>query len=210
MISYCITVYKEKDYIKNLLDKIFNCKTNSEEVIVVQTYKDIAEKSEDFFIEIKTLINSYADISYHTYHFQNNFADLKNYLNSCANKSYIFNLDADEDYSCEGFDLIRYIVLQEKHDLYYLPRINTVEGLTREDISKWNWKVNDNGWINWPDFQPRVYKNISSIKWDGSVHEQIIGTESAVAIDPKVIVAAIIHKKDIHKQREQNAFYDSI
>jgi len=210
MISYCITVYKEKDYIQNLLDKIYSCKTQDEEIVVVQTYKDIAEKSEEFFLEIQKIINSYTDILYHTYHFENNFADLKNYLNSFANKNYIFNLDADEDYPTEGFPIIRDLIQKNpSYDLLHLPRINTVSGLTAEDIKQWNWKVDEKGWINWPDYQPRLFKNLPHIKWQGGVHEQILGYSNMGIISPTSGVA-IIHNKDIQRQREQNKLYDNI
>lgn len=210
MISYCITVYKEKDCIQNLLDKIHNCKTQDEEIVVVQTYKDIAEKPEDFFLEIQDIVNSYSDVLYYTYHFQNNFADLKNYLNSFANKNYIFNLDADEDYPTEGFPIIRELIQKNpNYDLLYLPRINTVSGLTEEDIKQWNWKVDEKGWINWPDYQPRLFKNSPEIKWQGGVHEQILGYSNMAVISP-ISSIAIIHKKDIQKQREQNKLYDNI
>lgn len=210
MISYCITVYKEKECIKNLLDRISSCKAENEEVVVVQTYRDISEKSEDFFIEIQQLVNSYPGVSYHTYHFQNNFADLKNYLNSFANKSYIFNLDADEDYPSDGFPLIRELLQkQPNYDLFHLPRINTVSGLTDDDIKQWNWRVDEKGWINWPDYQPRLFKNSPQIKWHGGVHEQISGYTNMAALEP-ISNIAIIHKKDIQRQREQNKLYDNI
>jgi len=210
MISYCITVYNEIDYLTNLLNKVHDCKTNDEEVIVVQTYKNIKEKTEPFFLDLKNLIKSYPNISYHTYHFDNDFSDLKNYLNSFANRPYIFNLDADEDFPSEGFVLIRQLINNRpEYDLFFLPRINTVEGHTIEDIKQYNWVVNDKGWINWPDFQPRLYKNSPSIKWQGKIHESIVGHSKLGAVEP-IADAAIIHRKDIDRQRKQNALYDHI
>ena len=38
-------------------------------------------------------------------------------------------------------------------DLFWIPRVNTVEGLTQEHIDKWSWQVNDKGWVNFPDYQ---------------------------------------------------------
>lgn len=211
MISYCVTVYKEKEYIKNLLDKLSKNKTQDEEIVVVQTYKDISEKDDVFFTDIKNIIASYPDIVYSTYNFENHFANLKNYVNSLATKSYIFNLDADENLAEESFSLFRdMLASNSQYDLYLLPRINIVDGLTPEDVKKWNWTVNENGWVNWPDFQARVYKNDSNIKWHGAVHEQIIGYKNRAIIDPKQTSLAIIHKKDIQRQRSQNDHYDTI
>ena len=50
-------------------------------------------------------------------------------------------------------------------DLFFVPRINTVEGLTPTHIKKWGWKVGENGWINFPDYQWRIYKNDPKIVW---------------------------------------------
>ena len=33
-------------------------------------------------------------------------------------------------------------------DLIYLPRVNTVEGLTDEHIQKWRWNVDEKGRVN--------------------------------------------------------------
>lgn len=211
MISYCITVYQEKEYIKNLLDNLYKNKIDNEEVVVIQTYRDISEKDTDTYQEIQKIIESYPDIIYHTYHFEHNFADLKNYMNSFATKAYIFNLDADENLSDESFAFFREMLTRkEAYDLYFLPRINIVDGLTEEDIKKWDWKVNEQGWVNWPDFQSRIYKNSPDIRWQGSVHEQIVGHKTQGILDPKQVTLAIIHKKDITRQRMQNDHYDSI
>ena len=34
-------------------------------------------------------------------------------------------------------------------DLIYLPRVNTVEGLTKSHIDKWRWNVDDKGRVNY-------------------------------------------------------------
>lgn len=210
MISYTISVHKEKEELKKLLDTLYNEKIDKEEVIIVQTYQNINEKQDSLFLEIKDLIMSYKDISYHTYHFQDNFADLKNYTNSFANNEFIFNLDADEDLSKDTLEAIRQTIKQNpSYDLFFIPRINTVEDLTKEDISKWQWQVNDQGWINWPDYQPRVYKNHPNIRWSGQIHEQITGNQKTGVL-PAHPNIAIVHAKKIEKQRSQNAFYDQI
>ena len=33
-------------------------------------------------------------------------------------------------------------------DLYWVPRVNTVDGLTQEHVNKWRWQVNEKGWVN--------------------------------------------------------------
>jgi hypothetical protein len=60
-------------------------------------------------------------------------------------------------------------------DVFLVPRINTVEGLTPEHIAKWGWNVTDTGWVNFPDFQWRIWRNVPEIKWVNKVHERLDG-----------------------------------
>lgn len=210
MISYCTTVYNEKEYIKILLDKLTKVLQEDEEIVVIQTYRDISEQNENFYKEIKDIIDSYKNLTYHTYHFQDDFANLKNYMNSFATKSYIFNLDADEDYPETAFQTIRLLIKNNpQYDLFNISRINIVEDLTLSDIKKYGWFVNDNGWVNWPDFQPRLYKNNESIKWSGTVHENLSGATNRANLQPDP-ATAILHYKHIDRQRKQNDLYDKI
>jgi hypothetical protein len=36
--------------------------------------------------------------------------------------------------------------------MFRVPRVNTVEGITQQHIQQWRWNVNENGWVNWPDY----------------------------------------------------------
>ncbi len=66
-----------------------------------------------------------------------------------------------------------------------MPRINTVEGLTQEHIHKWGWRVNNKGWVNFPDYQWRIYKNNGKIKWKNKVHEVLEGYEIMSQLPPE-------------------------
>ena len=210
MISYCVTVYNETTEIEVLLTKLTKVLQPDEEIVVIQTYQDINDQKEKFYKEIKSIIDSYKNIVYHTYHFQNDFANLKNYMNGFATKEYIFNLDADEDYPENAFVLLRNMIKNNpQYDLFSIPRINIVEDLTLSDIKKYEWHVDSNGFVNWPDYQPRLYKNDKDIKWSGTVHENISGATNRVTVQPDKNIA-IIHYKHIDRQRKQNELYDKI
>ena len=43
-------------------------------------------------------------------------------------------------------------------DLLWIPRVNTVEGMTEDDIQKWGWKISEQGWVNYPDYQARIFR----------------------------------------------------
>lgn len=207
-ISYTITVYNEISEFNKLIDTLNSFKSVHDEIIVLHTFKNDNELSSSIFKDIKNKAMSIADI-YDNFYFQNKFADLKNTLNSLATKDYIFNFDADELCSPDTLSLWKNIISQSNNDLYYVPRINTISDYTIEDINKYKWNINTNGWINWPDYQPRIFKNNNQIQWVGNVHESIVGYKNAVALpaDPKF---AIIHHKSIQRQRQQNALYETI
>ena len=78
---------------------------------------------------------------------------------------FIFQIDADEVPN-EYLITNMHDLLESNKDIdLFLPRVNTVEGLTDEHIQKWGWKVNEKGWVNWPDYQWRIWKNKPEIKW---------------------------------------------
>ena len=208
MISYCITVYNEAQELSRLLMSIKSAMSDSDEIVIVQTHKNEEEKNSEPYRILKAICEEYGT-KYGSFYFENNFADLKNYMNSLASGQYIINLDADETMMPFSLEKLRPSILENDIDLYFLPRINIVEGITQEDIQKWSWKINERGWINWPDYQPRIYKNNGSIKWVSKVHEHLEGfqTHAMIEADGKI---AIVHKKTIEKQRQQNALYDTL
>jgi hypothetical protein len=146
--------------------------------------------------------------TWRSYDFHKNFADWKNLLNSYCKGDFIFQLDADEmisEYMVKNLHEI--LELNKEVDLYFVPRINTVDGLTEEDIKTWGWNVNDKGWVNFPDYQGRIYRQ--KMGWYGKVHERIIGGEKFATL-PSDEEYCIIHKKDIERQRKQNNLYNTI
>jgi hypothetical protein len=94
-------------------------------------------------------------------------------------------------------------------DLFFVPRINTVEGLTETHIRKWGWKVNEKGWVNFPDYQTRIYRRTSEIEWKKKVHETIVGYNT-LSVLPMEEDYCIYHHKQIERQEKQNAYYDTI
>ena len=95
------------------------------------------------------------------------------------------------------------------NEVYLVARINTVDGLTEEHVNKWKWNVNDAGWINFPDYQTRLYRRTSEIEWQGKVHERIIGYNT-LSVLPSEEQYCLYHHKQIERQEKQNAYYDTI
>ena len=94
-------------------------------------------------------------------------------------------------------------------DLVWVPRVNTVEGITQEHMNQWGWKTTEQGWINYPDFQSRVFRNSPDIRWRKKVHEQIEGCKTYSHLPPHEELS-LYHLKTITKQEEQNKMYQKI
>jgi hypothetical protein len=142
--------------------------------------------------------------------FEGHFSDWKNKLASYCSGNYIFQIDADE---IPHIDLVKLLPLMLEQnpevDMFLVPRVNTVEGLTPEHIAKWGWNVNEKGWVNFPDYQTRIYKKSPEIKWEGKVHERITGTKTFSPL-PAEEVWCLYHPKNIEKQEKQNNYYETI
>jgi hypothetical protein len=122
---------------------------------------------------------------------------------------YIFHLDADEIPHEVLMEQLHTILEMNDVDLVWIPRVNTVEGITQEHIDKWGWKVSSKGWINYPDYQARIYRNTDSIHWTRKVHEYIVGTKEYSHLPPHEELS-LYHHKTIDKQEQQNRLYSDI
>jgi len=99
-------------------------------------------------------------IQLYSHELNHNFGEHKNFLNSKCNGEYIFQVDADEKFHSNLLNYMHDIVDNNKHvDLFMIPRVNIVGGLTDEDIRRWGWRINEKGWVMFPDYQTRLYKN---------------------------------------------------
>ena len=134
--------------------------------------------------------------------FEGHFGDHKNFLGEQCQGKYIFNVDADEMPS--EILLKNFEVYDGPHDLLAVPRINVCPGYTQAFLDRWGFKLNDAGWINWPDWQGRFYKK--ELQWEGKVHEKLVGYASAAHLDadPRI---ALLHIKDVKRQNKQNEGY---
>jgi hypothetical protein len=137
------------------------------------------------------------------------FASFKNNLSKHCKGDYIFQIDADEKPHEYLVDVLHQVLESNPIDLMLVPRINTVEGLTDGHIKKWGWKVNENGWVNFPDFQARIYKNSKDISWRNKVHETLVGFKDFSNF-PLEEQWCLYHPKEIDRQEKQNEFYETL
>ena len=141
-ISYAITVCDELKEIKHLLDFLIQNKREKDEIVVLFDDSNSTR-------EMEVLLHSYRKekhIILYVDYFGGHSADWKNKLTQKCSGDYIFQIDADEiphDYLMKSLHEILETNLEV--EVYQVPRVNTVEGLTQEHIQKWEWYVNENG-----------------------------------------------------------------
>jgi glycosyltransferase involved in cell wall biosynthesis len=204
-ISYAITVCNEFDEIQNLLYHLFKFKKPQDEIVVLFDSTNGTKEVFDYLQSVDNIKN----IKLVWDKFDGHFADWKNKLNTFCTGDFIFQIDADEYITGEFVDLIHTIIESNPEvDLYYVPRINTVSGLTQEHIQRWGWRV-ENGKVNYPDYQTRIYRNNSEVKWRNKVHEVIEGHRQFTVL-PAVDELSLIHPKTIEKQEKQNNYYETL
>jgi GT2 family glycosyltransferase len=203
-ISYAITVCNELEEVKRLVNFLLSNKREQDEIVVLFDKQNGSQEVRRYVSELPK------HITVKRSKFIGHFADWKNELTSYCNGNYIFQIDADEypnEYLIESLPEI--LEANPTVEVYVVPRVNTVEGLTQEHITKWGWNVNSEGWVNWPDYQWRIYKNTPEIKWVNKVHEVIQGYKTMAQI-PAYEDMALYHPKTIERQERQNNYYNTL
>lgn len=206
IISYAITVMNEFVEIQKLIPFLLEHKRSEDNIVVLFDQKN-GDKNVEEYLRAKS-ING--EISWHGGDFEHHFADWKNKLTSLCTGDYIFQIDADEIPHTSLITALPMILESNPdNEVYLIPRVNTVEGLTQEYINKWRWNVNDNGWINFPDYQWRIWKNVPNIRWVNKVHEKLQGFKTYAPLPAKEELS-LYHPKDIERQVKQNNYYDTL
>ena len=203
-ISYGLTVCNEHEEIKNLIEYLVKRIDKEDEIIVVYDQNRVTDEVMDVLSLYKHEVES------HPFDFQQNFLENKNFLNSKCTGDYIFQLDADEIPHSFLLSNLKTILQSNPVDLFIMPRKNLVEGLTPNHVYQWRWNVNEQGWVNWPDPQKRIYKNDPKIQWSGHiVHGMVEGYDTFAKL-PMDERFCIIHNKQVERQEAQNNRYHKI
>ena len=199
-ISYAITACNEHEELERLLDQLHPALRDIDEIIL-QIDTTATE-------EVKEVAFKYSNVTVTAFPLAGDFAMFKNNLKNYCTKDYIFQIDADEYLTKKLLTSLPEILeLNPEVDLYAVPRINVVTGLTSEHINKWGWYINEYGWINYPDHQTRILKNIPEINWINKVHERLVGAKTTVPLPEGY---ELIHPKTIERQEKQNNYYNTL
>ena len=206
MISFCITTKNEGPYVDTLLTQIVPMLVDEDEIVIIDDYSD----DEETLDTIRYWRNQNTEISFYQRRLQKDFSAHKNFgIEKCSNP-WIFQIDADETLGSALEENVHSLILSNPEiELFLIPRVNIVEGITQEDIKKWRWVQNEKGWNMWPDFQTRIFQNKHRIRWHGKVHERISGFKKWVSL-PEEEEWSLYHIKNIERQRSQNELYRTI
>ena len=206
-ISYGITVHNEAEELKRLLEILYKTINDTDEVVVCVDGNDDAVRFE-LDVYARKFSDSYKSIKVYQRKLNGNFSNQKNSVIENSTGNYIFHIDADE-YPNEILlsQLKQIIEMNEGVDLIWIPRVNTIEGMQQHHIQKWGWKVSEKGWVNYPDYQARVFRNDKSIRWTRPLHEYISGCKTYAHLPPQEELS-LYHPKTIEKQEKQNMFYN--
>jgi len=201
-ISYGLTVCNEHVEIKNLIEYLIKKIDLGDEIVVVYDQNRVTPEVMEVLKDYEIEVNSYP------FDFQQNFLENKNFMNSKCTGDYIFQIDADE---IPNDNLIESLpsILKNNADVILTPRINIVEGITPQHIQMWGWKQNDKGWVQFPDYQWRIFRNTPDIKWINKLHEVLDGYKTYAYL-PEFEEYSLYHYKHISKQESQNNFYSRL
>jgi hypothetical protein len=189
-ISYAITVCDELEELKRLVNFLTANKHKQDEIVILFDQVKGTQEVLTYLDTIRTIKGIKGRLV--SDRFKGHFADWKNLLTANCTGDFVFQIDADEHLPEEFIDLLHQIL----------------EANPEVHIQKWGWRV-QNGRVNWPDYQSRIYRNSPEIKWRNAVHEVIEGHKHFTVL-PAVDELALIHPKTIEKQEKQNNFYNTL
>ena len=205
-ISYAITVCNEIKELTKLLNFLQLRIRKEDEIVIQYDESSVTNEVKEYVTLMDSMHDNHKVIGYPL---NKDFASFKNNLKSNCSKDYIFQIDADEIPNEYLVDYLPQVLKENPVDIVFVPRVNTVEGLTDAHIQKWGWKVNEKGWVNWPDYQTRIYKNTEDVTWMNKVHERITGYDTFSNF-PAQEEWCLYHPKQIDRQEQQNEFYETI
>jgi hypothetical protein len=142
IITYAITVCDEHSELDTLLSNLTTSlspylQSGDNQILIQADSNRVTE-------EVKSVVKKYSgNIKYTEFPLNNDFATFKNNIRNNADGNWIYQIDADE-YPNKSF-ITKHIfpILESNKDteLILVPRINIVNGITEEHISKWGWNI---------------------------------------------------------------------
>jgi glycosyltransferase involved in cell wall biosynthesis len=201
-LSYLVTCHNETSSLDKLLSKLVQNRKDNHEIVLLDDYSDNPETLD--------IIQKYKEqTSFHQHRLDRNYGAHKNYGIEQCKGNWIFQLDGDEyptDLLLENIDAV--LESNNNNEVLWLPRLNYFADVTELDVKTWGWNYQD-GMINYPDYQSRIYRNLSHIRYQRRLHEKVEGFKTYTFVPPQKDYA-IVHEKTIEKQRQTNLNYNKM
>lgn len=202
-VTYAVEVCNEDRELYSLLSFLVKTKESGDDInVLVDSGKETPE--------VLKVIEQFADsITVCKRNFDGDFAAHRNYHIEQCKGDFIFMIDADEMPQEALIKNIKKPLMETSCDMVYVPRINICPGFTNEWLERCKFSVNEAGFINWPDFQGRIFRNVEGIRWNKSLHEKIEGFKSAISLEANPLIA-LWHIKSVERQDKQDQFYKQL
>ena len=211
-ISYAFLCHNETDTLQALLSQLIVKRPYEFEIVIVHDVDK--QETKDILSDVWLTYHNNYWINIHERPLNNHYSEQKNFMTEQCTGDWIINPDADELFPEYLLGNAHLIIEQNDTECIWIPRINTVEGMTPELAPRFGFQLNEKGWVNWPDPQNRMYKNdYPRIHWEKPVHERVVGykTHSFLPFDIEMAEhLAIRHHKTIQRQIDQNQKYGKI
>ncbi len=209
-ISYAIPVCNEHIELEKLLSFLVKHIDKNDEIVIQCDKGNTISEVYKVLDSFKAPVGLKDPLKIIEFSLNGHFSNFKNNLKEHCTGDWIFQIDADElPHESLITNLREVLKLNPTTEMFLVPRVNTVDGLTQTHIYQWRWNINEKGWVNWPDYQTRIIQNSPKIKWQNKVHEQIVGV-STKGVLPMEEEWCLYHPKDIKRQEAQNNFYNTI
>lgn len=137
-ISYAITVCNELVEITTLLNFLQLNIGENDEIVVQYDTTGVTPEVLDYLNLMGTIHENHTIIGFPL---NNDFASFKNNLKSHCKGTYIFAVDADEIPNQRLVEYLTTVLETNPVDLVFVPRINTVDGITESHVTKWGWQI---------------------------------------------------------------------
>jgi hypothetical protein len=199
-ITYTIQVCNESRELFSLLNFLGKVIDDEDNVHVVVDAKHKTEKVDLVLKHFEKFITVFERPF-------DNFYENSKFHSEKATGDYVFLIDADEMPQEMFIKNLKHIINETGGEIIAIPRINLHPGSTQDFIEKSNFNVNEMGWINWPDYQKRIFKKCEHITWSDTLHTTIVGSDKVIGVqaDPRL---AMWHIKSIEKQTSRWVDHD--
>lgn len=191
-LTYTVQVCNESRELFSLLNFLIKVKDDEDTIHVVADSNRVTERVEKVLEHFKEHIHVFKRPF-------DSFYKNSQFHNDIATGDYIFGLDADEMPQENLIKNIKKTLHESGAEIICVPRINIDPGYTEEFLKRRNYTINELGWINWPDYQMRIFKKCDYIKWTNEMHTKLTGSDKVMGLkaDPRV---ALWHIKSIEKE----------